>query len=87
MLSFVAIDFETAIKHHICAVGIVTVENSKIFDEFYSLIKPPNNESFDRSVLQKSMIDNGLDYSELNISETWECTMKYCKSISKYPSA
>lgn len=87
MPSFVAIDFETAIKHHIFAVGIVTVENSKIFDEFYSLIKPPNNESFDRSVLQKSMIDNGLDYSELNISDTWECTMKYCKSISKYPSA
>jgi len=129
MLSFVAIDFETAIKHHICAVGIVTVEDSKIIDEFYSLIKPPNNEysyyctqihgitsydtvdspsfaeiypeikkrlfgkiivahneSFDRSVLQKSMIDNGLDYSELNISDTWECTMKYCKSISKYPS-
>ena len=43
-MNFVAIDFETAIKHHICAVGIVTVEDSKIIDEFYSLIKPPNNE-------------------------------------------
>ncbi len=86
-MNFLAIDFETAIKHHICAVGIVTVENCKIIDEFYSLIKPPNNESFDRRVLQKSMIDNVLDYCELNISSTWECTMKYCKSISKYPSA
>ena len=36
--------FETAVKHHICAVGIITIENSKIIEEFYSLIKPPNNE-------------------------------------------
>lgn len=129
-MNFVSIDFETAIRHHICAVGIVTVENCEVIEEFYSLIKPPNNEynyyctqvhgissydtlnspsfavvypeikkrlfgkivvahneSFDRSVLQKSMLDNGLDYSELYISETWECTMKYCSSISKYPSA
>ncbi len=118
-MNFVAIDFETAINHHICAVGIVTVENGKIIDEYYSLIQPPNNEydwhniqvhgitesdtqnaptfnkvypeikkrlqgitivahneTFDRSVLQKTMVENGLDYSELNISERWECTMK-----------
>jgi len=129
MKNFVAIDFETAIRHHICAVGIVIVENSKIIEEYYTLVQPPDNEynwyctqvhgitscdteyslpfieiypeikkrifgkivvahneSFDRSVLQKSMIDNGLDYSELNISDIWECTMKYCRSISKYPS-
>lgn len=128
-MNFVAIDFETAIRHHICAVGIVIVENSKIIEEFYTLVQPPYNEynwyctqvhgitsydtenslpfieiypeikkrlfekivvahkeSFDRSVLQKSMIDNALDYSELNISENWECTMKYCRSIGKYPS-
>lgn len=128
-MNFVAIDFETAIKHHICAVGIVIVENSKIIEEYHTLVQPPDNEynwyctqvhgitsyhtinshsfaeiypeikkrlynkiiiahneSFDRSVFQKSMIDNGLDYSELNISEIWECTMKYCRSISKYPS-
>jgi DNA polymerase-3 subunit epsilon len=128
-VNFAAIDFETAIKHHICAVGIVTVENGEIIEEFYSLVKPPrneynwyctqvhgitssdtkyspifkrifpeikkrlsnkivvaHNESFDRNLLMKSMLDNALEYSELNISDTWECTMKYCRSNDKYPS-
>jgi DNA polymerase-3 subunit epsilon len=43
-MTFTAIDFETAIGHHPCSVGIVTVENGIIVDEFVSLIKPPNNE-------------------------------------------
>ncbi|MDG2431677.1 3'-5' exonuclease [Flavobacterium sp.] len=43
-MTFTAIDFETAIGHHPCSVGIVTVENGVIVDEFVSLIKPPNNE-------------------------------------------
>lgn len=128
-MNFVAIDFETAIKHHICAVGIVSVENGRIIDEFHSLIKPPNNEynwytiqvhgitekdtinspsfieiypeikkrlirktivahneSFDCNVLMKTMNDFGLEYSELNISERWECTMKICKANDLYPS-
>ena len=127
--TFTAIDFETAIRHYICAVGIVTVENGKITDEYHALIQPPNNEynwhniqvhgitesdtknaptfdkvypeikkrlqgkiivahneSFDRSVLQKTMAENGLDYSELKISERWECTMRLCRAIDKYPS-
>lgn len=129
MKNFVAIDFETAIKHHICAVGIVTVENGAIIDEYSSLIKPPNNEynwyctqvhgitefdtenslpfidvypeirsrlsnqlvvahneSFDRNVLTKTLLDNNLDYSTLNLPKKWECTMKYCKADTKYPS-
>lgn len=129
MLSYTAIDFETAIRHHICAVGIVSVENGEIIGEYYSLVKPPkneynwhniqvhgiteddtknaptfnkiypeikkrlsgkivvaHNESFDRNVLQKSMFDNKLDYSELNIPATWECTMKYCRAIDRFPS-
>lgn len=128
-MNFTAIDFETAIRHHICAVGIITVENGLIIDEYHTLIKPPNNEynwhniqvhgiterdtqyahtfdkiypeikkrlqgkivvahneSFDRNVLQKTMAENGLDYSELNISERWECTMKLCRANDKYPS-
>ena len=44
MKTFTAIDFETAVNHHICAVGIVMVENGKIIDEFSALIQPPNNE-------------------------------------------
>lgn len=118
-MNFTAIDFETATRHHICAVGIVVVENSKIIEEYHTLVQPPDNEynwyctqvhgitsyhtinslpfieiypeikkrlynkiivahneSFDRNVLRKSMLDNGLDYSELYISEMWECTMK-----------
>ena len=129
MPTFTAIDFETAIRHHICAVGIVTVENGIIIDEYHTLIKPPNNEynwhniqvhgiteldthdaptfdeiypeikkrlqgkivvahneSFDRSVLQKTMSENGFDYSELKVSDRWECTMKLCRANEKYPS-
>lgn len=43
-MTFTAIDFETAIGHHPCSVGIVTVENGRIVDEFVTLIKPPRNE-------------------------------------------
>ena len=42
-MTFTAIDFETATAFHPCSVGIVTVENGIIVDEFVSLIKPPNN--------------------------------------------
>jgi len=130
-MNFTTIDFETATcyRNSACAIGIVTVENGRITDEYYSLIKPPNNEynwhniqahgitesdtrnaltfneiypeikkrlqgkvvvahneSFDRSVLQKTMVENGLNYSELNLPERWECTMKLCRANDKYPS-
>ncbi|PCH75558.1 MAG: DNA polymerase III subunit epsilon [Flavobacteriaceae bacterium] len=130
-MNFIAIDFETAtsFRNSACAVGIVTVENGKIVEEFHTLIKPPNNEynwrnvqvhgitsndtrnahsfaaiypeikkrlqgktivahneSFDRSVLKRTMEDHHLDYEELNISDRWECTMKLCKANDKYPS-
>lgn len=43
--SFVAIDFETATGYRdsACAVGIVTVADGVIIDEYYSLIQPPDN--------------------------------------------
>jgi DNA polymerase-3 subunit epsilon len=43
-MTFTTIDFETATGYHPCSVGIVTVENGVIVDEYVSLIKPPNNE-------------------------------------------
>ena len=43
-MTFTAIDFETATAHHICAVGIVAVENGVIVDEYHTLIQPPNNQ-------------------------------------------
>jgi DNA polymerase-3 subunit epsilon len=43
--SFVAIDFETANQHRssVCSVGLVFVENFKIIDSFYELIRPTPN--------------------------------------------
>jgi DNA polymerase-3 subunit epsilon len=41
-MTFTAIDFETAIGHHPCSVGIVTVENGVVVDDL-CLIRPPNN--------------------------------------------
>ena len=32
------------------------------------------------------MANNGLDYSELKLSDRWECTMKLCRANNKYPS-
>lgn len=45
-MNFTAIDFETATgkRNSACAVGIVTVENGKIIDEFHTLIQPPDNK-------------------------------------------
>jgi DNA polymerase-3 subunit epsilon len=127
--TFAAIDFETAIKHHICSVGIVTFENGKIIDEYHALIQPPNNEynwhnknvhgitendtinaplfnkiypeikkrifgkmiiahneSFDRNVLTKTMRDYNLNYTDLNISEKWECTLKIYRAKGYKPA-
>ena len=43
MSTFTSIDFETATAYHPCSVGIVTVEEGIIVDEFVTLIQPPNN--------------------------------------------
>ena len=127
--SFAAIDFETATKHHICSVGIVTFENGKITDEYHTLIQPPNNEynwhniqvhgitqndtlhipnfyhiypeikkriygktlvahneSFDRNVLSKTMRDYNIEYSDLNIANKWECTLKIYRAKGYSPA-
>ena len=31
-------------QHHICSVGIVTVEQGEIVEEYHALIQPPENE-------------------------------------------
>jgi DNA polymerase-3 subunit epsilon len=127
--TFAAIDFETATRHNICSVGIVTFENGKIIDEYHALIQPPNNEynwhniqvhgitendtknvpnfneiypeikkriygktlvahneSFDRSVLSKTMRDYKIDYIDLNISNKWECTLKIYRAKGYNPA-
>jgi len=44
-MNFTAIDFETATgyRNSACAVGIVTVENGEIVDQYSALIRPPEN--------------------------------------------
>jgi len=46
MHTFTAIDFELATSEYnsVCAVGLVSVVNGKIVNEFYSLVQPPNNK-------------------------------------------
>ena len=131
-MNFTAIDFETATgkRYSACAVGIITVENGKVIDEYNSLIQPPyneysyyntkihgitendtfnallfpdvypeiknrltgktivaHNEAFDRTVLQNTMAYYNLDYSELNISNPWECTLKIYRSKGYKPAS
>jgi DNA polymerase-3 subunit epsilon len=52
-MNFTAIDFETATghPHSACAVGIVTVEDGIIAEEYYTLIQPPDNEYWYRNVM------------------------------------
>lgn len=44
--NFTAIDFElaTADYNSVCAVGVVTVEQGAIVNEFFSLVQPPRNK-------------------------------------------
>ena len=53
MASFVAIDFETAtgFRNSACAIGIVSVDNGEIIDEYYSLIQPPRNEYWQQNIM------------------------------------
>ena len=41
--TFAAIDFETAVAHNVCSVGIVTVVEGEIVEEYHQLIQPPYN--------------------------------------------
>ena len=52
-LSFAAIDFETATGYmeSACSVGIVTVTDGVITDEYYSLIQPPENVYWRSNIL------------------------------------
>ncbi|MBD3583398.1 exonuclease domain-containing protein [Flavobacterium selenitireducens] len=52
-MTFTAIDFETATGHFesACSVGIVTVQDGVITEEFHTLIQPPNNEYWYRNIM------------------------------------
>ena len=46
MHTFTSIDFELATSEYnsVCAVGLVSVVNGEIVNEFYSLVQPPDNK-------------------------------------------
>lgn len=52
MFDFVAIDFETATGYanSACSVGIITVTNGIITDEYLALCQPPENEYWYRNI-------------------------------------
>lgn len=45
-MTFTAIDFELATADYtsVCAVGLVTIVDGQIVEEFHSLVRPPRNE-------------------------------------------
>lgn len=51
-MTFTAIDFETAtgFAESACSVGIVTVEDGVITDEYHTLIQPPDNAYWYRNI-------------------------------------
>jgi DNA polymerase-3 subunit epsilon len=63
------------------------------FEELYPEIRArlqgrtlvAHNESFDRSVLRRTMEHHALDYRELGLAERWECTMRIYKSKGFIP--
>ena len=82
--------------HNIQVHGITEDDtlNSPSFELIYPEIKKrlagkitvAHNESFDRSVLKNSMQDIGLDYSDIDLPEKWECTLKIYKSMGYQPA-
>jgi DNA polymerase-3 subunit epsilon len=45
-----------------------------------------HNESFDRSVLRRTMEYYGLDYPELDLADRWECTVKIYRAKGFRPA-
>jgi DNA polymerase III subunit epsilon len=77
---FIAIDFETA-NHNTasaCAVGIVVVENLGIAEQFYSLIKPPDDHFIFTGI-------HGITWDDVKdkvtFSELWPEIRKYFTNI------
>ncbi len=68
--------------------------NAPFFDKIYPKIKQllqgkiivAHNESFDRNVLKKTMTDYGINYSDLNIPNRWECTLKIYRTKGFQPA-
>ncbi len=70
-MEFTAIDFETAnaSRDSACAIGLVTVKDGRIIDEYYKLIKPKyiyfNPENTEVNGITQEMIMNEPDFEQL----------------------
>jgi DNA polymerase-3 subunit epsilon len=70
-MNFTAIDFETATgyRHSACAVGIVTVENGEITEQYSTLIRPPENHYWGMNIgvhgIRPADTANTPDFAEL----------------------
>ena len=71
-MDFVALDFETANADpaSACSVGIVTIKNNIVVDEYYSLIKP-KKMIFDSSNIQVNGITPAMVEDAAEFSEVW----------------
>ena len=71
-MDFVAIDFETANADPAssCSVGIVTIKNSVIVDEYYTLIKP-RQMTFDSANIQVNGITPAMVETAGTFSDVW----------------
>lgn len=62
----------------------------EVFPEIYKRLKGKtivaHNESFDRSVLSKSMVFYGISAPDLQLHNKWECTMQIYKSKDYKPA-
>jgi len=78
MISFTAIDFETATykRHSICQVGIIRFENGEIKDEYKSLIQPPENCYFKR-LQDIHGITPGMTKKSPTFGKIWEKISHY----------
>lgn len=71
-MDFVAIDFETANnrRNSACSVAVVEVKDSKIYDSFYTLIRPPQL-AFNYTNIQIHGITPQDVKDKPNLSEIW----------------
>ncbi|HMM12325.1 MAG TPA: exonuclease domain-containing protein [Bacteroidales bacterium] len=70
---FVAVDFEhaTSVKGTVCSVGIATFNKfGTVIDEYYTLIKPPNNK-FERNTTNKHRINSEMTKSSPNFADVF----------------
>jgi DNA polymerase III subunit epsilon len=77
-ISFIAIDFETANENlsSVCSLGIVKVENGKIADKKYRLIKPPELRFNYRNIMVHGIKPENV-IRELEFYRYWKSLKEY----------